>query len=160
MTEYRIEKFHNSHLDLIVPRDQEKELLRTIPNFKTMAAQLHHHPGATAFANDLALVSAGIVIPWAGLGEAWMYCSPEIMNHKIWFVRAVRAGFQTMIEKFRLRRVQALIDATFPMNTRWATFLGFEYEGSLPYYGPEGETFYRYVLLTGLRGATCQTNKS
>jgi len=151
MTEYRIEKFHNSHLDLIFPREQEKELLRTIPNFKTMAAQLHQYPGATGFANDTALVSAGVVIPWSGLGEAWMYCSPEILNHKFWFIRAVRAGFQAMIEKFRLRRVQALIDSSFPVNTKWAKFLGFQHEGTLPYYGPEGETFYRYVLFTGLR---------
>lgn len=104
-------------------------------------------PAFTAYRDDKVIACGGIVMFWAGCGEAWLYTSEEIEENKIWFSRAIKRWLWMLIKNMNLRRVQVSINTEYARSQRWAEWLGFVKESEMPLYGPCGETFIRYVIL-------------
>lgn len=92
--------------------------------------------------NDLVLC-CGIVPMWRGVGEVWFIAGQMIHKHKIPFIRFAREKMEEVIEANDLWRVQGVCKVGWPAALRFAQFMGFEEEGVMRRYGPEGADYYR-----------------
>src|SRR5262245_10707262 len=92
--------------------------------------------------------SAGLIIQWPGLATAWTWLNDEGRRHPF-VARSVRRALYEAIERHGLRRVESEICDGEGLEIRetWMDFLGFERESAQPLKGPNGETFYLYVIL-------------
>mgnify|MGYP003149623582 CR=1 FL=1 len=96
------------------------------------------------------LIGAGGIYPvWDGLGEAWVLPSEQVARYKKSFVRLIREGIDRMTAEFEFRRVQATARADAQTAQRFLEFLGFEREGLLRAYGPDGADHVLFAKLTG-----------
>lgn len=101
-------------------------------------------PCVTAFQGATVLVCGGIMTASPGTGVAWALLSNEAARHMLWLHRAVLRFIETQ----RLRRLEATVVEGFPAGCRWVELLGFEFEGRMRAYGPDGETHLRYARVT------------
>jgi hypothetical protein len=102
-------------------------------------------PGYTLCFDGYPVASAGIVVPWDGLGIAWALVSASARQGSA-LHRVVRWGLREIIRTRQLRRVEAVVRADYWVGRRWLQVLGFEEESQMPHYGPTGEDFVRVVL--------------
>ena len=98
--------------------------------------------------NGHLLGSGGIFPVWDGLGEAWVIPSRLVQKHKKMFVKLIRENMARMTDEFQFRRLQATARADAPKSRRFLEFLGFEREGLLKAYGPDGAD---HVLFAKIR---------
>jgi RimJ/RimL family protein N-acetyltransferase len=103
-------------------------------------------PAATILAEDNTVLAVGGIIElYPGSGEAWLLLSAEGRKRSpLSIVRNV-AGFLDRNLETRFRRIQALVAFDNRQAHRLIMRLGFVPEGAMPYYGPNGEHFIRYV---------------
>jgi hypothetical protein len=106
------------------------------PYFDVVAAQ---DGNAYSIIKDGHLVlSAGVWELWSGVGEAWLLPSAQLLARPRGPVRIVRQYLDDIALKEGFERVQATTHADFKRGHRWLTWLGFELEGVLRKFGPDG----------------------
>ena len=115
------------------------------PYFDTVAAQ----PGmAYSMIEDGHLItSAGVYKVWDGVGEAWLLPSSRLLAKPRKAVKAVRSFLDNVSEREGFRRVQATTHADFARGRRFLEWLGFENEGVLRGYGPDGSDHIIYARI-------------
>lgn len=99
---------------------------------------------ATAMDGATVLACAGIVIEPFGSGTLWSFVSDEAGRHFVRLDRCVRR----MLSIPRLRRIDATTEVGFAQGCRWLEMLGFENEGVMRKYGPDGADHYRYARVS------------
>ena len=104
-------------------------------------------PAFSGFLGDDLAACAGVMIPWAGMGEAWAILTPLGRQHPMAVHRAIIRFLRSIIEHESLTRVQADAVAEFHVARRWLLRLGFRKESFMRRYGPDGRDFVRYVWL-------------
>ena len=72
--------------------------------------------------------------------------SPEIREHAIFFIRAVRRYMDMISKEKSLARIQAAVRTDFDAGIKFAEGLGFEFEGIMNKYFGEKD-FFRYAKL-------------
>lgn len=102
-------------------------------------------PAYTAYYRGRPVAVAGIALYWPGVGEAWAFLTRTAVTEcKLSLHRAVKGTLATLVETYALRRVQAPVPAADPRRRRWIESLGFQLEGTLRLYGPDGSDFEMY----------------
>lgn len=104
-------------------------------------------PSWTLRIDDLIIGSGGVTILWPGVGEAWILQSIFAGQYPLASFRAIREGLKAGIRSHGLRRIQSVVHHSIPRDQRWVVRLGFDFEGIMSRYGPEGDTYLRYALL-------------
>jgi hypothetical protein len=104
-------------------------------------------PALSFFWKGKLVMVGGIVSPWPRSGEAWAILAPEASECVVSLNRSVRRVVHGFRRGMGLNRLQAHVEEGFHKGNRWATWMGFKEEGRMPKFGPEGETFVRYVIL-------------
>ena len=89
------------------------------------------------------IASAGIKPLWNGVGEGWIVASDKMPNKKLSVINLIKENFDNMIHDNGFVRVQAGVRFDWPEAKRFAEFLGFEHEGIMRKYGPDGQDYYR-----------------
>jgi hypothetical protein len=84
--------------------------------------------------NDKVVAMGGIAPIWPGRGMAWMWMSDVSGRHMVKIHREV----EKFLIKSPFRRVEATVDIGFEPGVRWMKMLGFELEGYLRAYKPDG----------------------
>lgn len=72
---------------------------------------------------------AGVNHLRSGVGEAWILGSDLIENNKLQFFKTIKGLIEFCFKELNLHRLQISVDATWDSGTKWATKLGFNYEG-------------------------------
>lgn len=103
-------------------------------------------PAATAEHDGKILACAGVSFQGFGMGVLWAFVSKDAGKH---FVRLDRAT-RRLLELAKLKRIEAAAEASFAPGCRWLELLGFEREGLMRAYGPNGEDHMRYALIRSL----------
>ena len=90
------------------------------------------------------LQQPGFVDMWPGVGEAWFIASNKIHEYPRKFIRFAKTDvMQRVIDENGLWRVQAVCKSDWPVALKFARFMGFEVEGVMRKYGPEGMDYTR-----------------
>jgi RimJ/RimL family protein N-acetyltransferase len=131
--------FHASDLcEMRLQPSQAGELVHLDPSALELLA------GGLAFTGRIdgrPVACAGIVPSAYGSGAMWAFLAADAGPYML---RLTRAGLR-MLEIARLRRVEANVPADFVAGCRWLPILGFELEGLMRKYGPDGSDHYRYA---------------
>ncbi len=101
-------------------------------------------PAFTGFENERILGAAGIIILWAGVGQAWVYLGKSAIDRPLTLHRTIKRGLSFLIEQYDLRRVQTEVLKNDARARVWIERLDFLPEGDMPGYGVQGETYIRY----------------
>lgn len=73
-----------------------------------------------------------------GVAQVWGLLSEKTQNHKKSFHKAVKLFLPYSIQKLEIRRMQISVRCHFHQGWRWAKKLGFNCEGVMKQYGPDG----------------------
>lgn len=95
--------------------------------------------GLTAFDRDRVILCGGVLTS-LGMGTVWAVLSADAGRHML----ALHRATERYLEMQQLRRIEAAVQKGFMPGCRWAELLGFRFEGEMPRYGPNGETYLRY----------------
>ena len=90
----------------------------------------------------------GLAPLWDGVSEAWFIPTEDMQHKKVQTIRLVRRELDAAIERLKLRRVQAVVRSDFDGAHKLAKFLGFQSEGLMKQYGPDGLDYVRYAKWT------------
>lgn len=140
--------FAIEHLYQIVPRE-------TIRMEQAIAAAIRLDglgPAFTAMDGERVIGCGGVARLWGRVGEAWTIFGAEIQDHPIWLHRTVRTMLRDIMDGMGLDRLQVNVLATSERNCRWVFRLGFQAEGLMERFGPNGEDFIRYAMVRGRDG--------
>lgn len=99
----------------------------------------------SGFEGEACIGCAGIRPLWRGVGEAWAYLSPAALARPIALTRAAKRGLEAALSDGGMWRVQCVVRRGHVAAHEWAAFLGFEVEGLMTAYGPDGEDFFMYA---------------
>ena len=104
-----------------------------------------HSVGYSGFYEGRFIGCGGIRMLWPGVGEAWAIFAedPREFAHEIYHY--VSMGLEHIIAEHGLWRVQTPIAADIAVNIRFIENLGFEREGLMKKFGPDGDDFYIYA---------------
>lgn len=98
-------------------------------------------PAATAEVDGRIVACAGVAEIGFGMGSLWAFLSVDSGRHFVRLDRCVRR----LLEIPSYRRIEASAAASFQPACRWLELLGFDAEGVMRKYGPNGEDCMRYA---------------
>ena len=101
--------------------------------------------GYTLFEEDVVLGIGGVHNIWQGVGEAWLLLGKEAFARPTTVARHTCNMFDHMQEEYEYQRIQASISVKDANAKRFAEWLGFQNEGIMKKYGPDGSDYYRYA---------------
>ena len=119
----------------------EDEHIKASPYFKAWAEANEKGAGFTGIrkSDGKILGCGGIKVLWPGCGEAWAIYSDEIgsytkdcRNYAIYYL-------SELLKALELHRLQCVVDAEDKVKVRFAKSLGFEWEGVMKAYQPDGK---------------------
>lgn len=89
------------------------------------------------------IACAGAFEVWSGRAQAWSMLSLRMPG----YVMGVHRAVKRFLESYQVRRVEITVDPRSEIAVRWATRLGFTYEGTMPGYTPQGDTMDLYARI-------------
>lgn len=87
-----------------------------------------------------AVVCGGVIVNGLGIGQLWSYLSPEAARYMI---PITRFGFR-LLAITSTRRIEATARVDFGAGCRWLAMLGFQQEGVMRRFDPDGSDHYLY----------------
>lgn len=107
-------------------------------------------PAFTGMVDDQIIGCAGVMLPWPGMGIAWVTVSPvAVLYHGYWMTRSCRRVLNDVVRAFNLHRLEAVALADSDTNQRWLELLGFVREdGRATAYLPDKRDVIRYERIT------------
>lgn len=143
----QIRRFHVSDLEALEPRPIEERVVSQVPELWSMIRDYASRGVAlTLLWDDRPIACGGVILLWPGLGEGWMYLGSDIREHAFAFHRGTVRMIRRLSEELHLRRLQVTAPLWHTETHGWLERLGFREESRMPHYGPEGETYIRFVL--------------
>ena len=100
-------------------------------------------PCHTLFAGPNVLGCGGFVQYWEGRVQAWTVLALAVKRYPMALHRLVTR----MLSQVQARRIECTVDPTNVAAVRWAVRLGFQYEGTMRGYTPDGATMDLYALV-------------
>lgn len=90
----------------------------------------------------------GIVIPWQGMGMAWMDLSATASCYPVWLTRTTKRIVEDAMRAYDLRRMETVVLADNDVNLKWIQTIGFKAEYSTAHkYTPDGRDVVRFELV-------------
>lgn len=101
--------------------------------------------GYTLLEDEFPVAVMGVVPVWRGLGEAWFLGSDAMEKYPKVILKLARDTISCCSLYYDLHRIESCVDETFIKGKNFIEHLGFHLEGAAPNYGPDRETYIRYV---------------
>ena len=96
--------------------------------------------------NDGKIVAcAGVSIMWQSVAEGWLIMSSDAYKYPVSIARYTEGLFDSIMKKNNLSRIQASVNCSDEKSVKFANWLGFEYEGIMRKFGPDGSDYFRYA---------------
>ena len=136
----RLERFQLHHIKEIELRDNEKAGLASLPNFLDICRAYEMAGNAwTLFSPEGIVCIAGVFPTWPGVGTAWSFTSELVKKYPLSYFKATKKMMEAIADDMGLHRIQTVTRAEDETASRWACHLGFELEGTMKRYSPDGK---------------------
>lgn len=132
-------KFHPSHLFAIETMFSFDDVSRKAMSNHTVAG------GYTLCEGETIIGCGGVHKMWHGNGEGWLLMSTHAYKMPKTVARYTYRLFDTIMADNNLWRIQASVHATDEQSIRFAEWMGFENEGLMKKFGPDGSDYYRFA---------------
>lgn len=133
--------FSPDHLKQLVLQDAQQFLSRAIVEEDYGEAVKDGGPCFTAFDGDKVLICGGLMHIWDNRSVAWSLIGADTGKHFIGIYRAIM-GFLSVQT---IRRIEATVDVGFAQGHRMVGMLGFQREGVMRAYLPDGRDVVQYA---------------
>ena len=137
----RLEPFKQEHLDQI---NLDYELSDETKKTFICNGELS---GITLFDDKTILGFGGVHLLWRGVGESWIMLSTEGRKKPLTVAKYTFNLFDDIMARNSLERIQASVASDDPKAISFAKWLGFEVEGLMRKYGPDGNDYYRLARI-------------
>jgi hypothetical protein len=119
------------------------------PGDYVQRAKLHMQLGPCLSIKDggTTLAVCGLVMPWPRMGELWGVVDLRAAQKPIASVKAFRKAVDFLIKHWNIRRCQCTVKSDLKRGIRMVQLLGFQVEGLLQGYGPDGADHFMYSRL-------------
>lgn len=114
------------------------------------AMSIDYRTSYTALWDDIIVGVGGAAILWKGVWEFWLILAGDSKLdglHGIVAFDAIKEKVDEIIEDNKIVRAQATARLDFPKGIKMLEALGFEREGLLRRYAPDGASVYRYARI-------------
>ena len=128
------------HFDAIVLQESQ-QALRTLLRMKEYRHDLLHRSVAFTAIDETVIAVAGVALAWPEREVAWSLLSECGPRRFLTVHRAVQA----FLDNRRTRRIEMSVDADHASARRWARMLGFQEEGLMQAYTPDGRDAILYA---------------
>ena len=148
MSELSIIPFRAEHLGLLQARKfeaHEMELLGDPAN--RVREYLRGGAAYTGIVKGQVMGCAGIFPLWRGVAEVWMITTDLVSRYPKAFHQAIANGLEIAGHSMGLWRIQTAVHQNHLVSQKWLRRLGFNREGNMPGYGPDGATYIRMARL-------------
>lgn len=98
-------------------------------------------PALTVMHGERVLGCGGMAVMPFGVGCLWAFLAGDSGPHFVGIHRVV----SRFLEAIPMRRVETSVLAGFQPGCRWMDMLGFQFEGVMRAYGPDGADYLRYA---------------
>jgi RimJ/RimL family protein N-acetyltransferase len=88
---------------------------------------------------------AGCIIPWKGVGDAYLIGTDKIEEHGIGIARTLLRGLRLIEDNMNLHRIQATVHEDFTVSRRWVEWMGFKEEGRMEKFSSSEENYIMYA---------------
>jgi len=115
------------------------------------AMSIDYRTSYTALWNGIIVGVGGAAMLWKGVWEFWLILAKDSKldgTHGIIAFDVIRKKVDEIIEENNIVRAQATARLDFPKAIEMLEALGFEREGLLRAYTPDGASVYRYARIT------------
>jgi len=128
------------------PEDLEKLRTEAVEDIKSYPEFDYGEFAWSAWDKGILIGAGGVRIFWEGVSEGWLIISRNSPDEsKVRLVLAFRKKLKELIEEHGLWRVQATVSAKFEKGISLLRTLGFEYEGTMRKYAPDGSDMMIYA---------------
>lgn len=134
--------FQPKHLELMVLQPSQQSFSQYF-NPTYGESLVVSGPCFTAIEDNYVFGCAGVVKQWDNRAIAWALLSEYA---GVQFIRIHRA-VKRFLETTDFKRVEAFVDAEFEAGHRWITMLGFEREGYMKSFSPNGNDAVLYARI-------------
>lgn len=131
--------FQAAHIARLKSETENEEL----PDPEFLAALEEEKYSYSLVQGDKVIACLGVIEWWEGRAEGWMFIGPHSLGELCYLYRAVRRFFETC----PYRRVEAVVRSDFPEAQDWVKSFGFQFEGHLTAYSPEGEDMMMFAKI-------------
>lgn len=139
----KIVPFEPDHLKTLLLQPSQVMLQPTLSD-PTYATSLYTAgPAYSLVGDDEVLACSGLIPQWENRAIAWALIGKEAGRHFLMIHRAVRNA----IDLHRYRRIETAVAADFEQGHRWMRMLGFELEGRMRAYTPDGRDCDLYARI-------------
>jgi hypothetical protein len=128
----RIVEFQPEHIEQI----ELKPCHRTELKDKTVTTY-----AITFLKEDRPIAIFGGYCPLEGVMQFWGMVSDGVRECPVAFHKTCKSFLEFYQSKYTLRRMQINVRVDYPEGYRWAKALGFELEGVMKKYGPDGTDY-------------------
>jgi len=135
-----VQPFKPYHIDLLRAQGVQGAQLGEVSLVLGAYENVPPGPAVTGFEGDRILICGGIAKIAPGNGICWALLAADPGKH----MHALHFAVKRFISLQPWRRLEATVEEGFGAGCRWVELLGFKFEGSMPKYGPKGETHLRY----------------
>lgn len=139
MADFRCVKFKASHLDRIDPQSQQIGEMSDALDADLVSVGIAY----TVTRDNAPVAAFGLQKMWPGRASSWGFVSSKIGRSGLLYATREIVGKLNMIQSSQdYRRVEASTAAGFDRAARWAEALGFQREGLMRAYGPDGSDYH------------------
>ena len=97
----------------------------------------------TVVCGDDIVMCCGLLPMWDGVADTWMLGSVKLHKHRSDFIRHAKGAMLSVFKDLGMRRVQGAVSVNWEEAARFAHYMGFEEEGVMRKYGPDGSDYIR-----------------
>jgi hypothetical protein len=143
LKKYEIIKFEPWHLKMLTLRTEDGN-----PDLDYLGNIFFRGgPAYTCVNKENILFCAGIVLIMPGVGEAWSYCDVSVKKHPFDVLHYQKKYLLKEMDRLELHRVQAHCLTSWKTAYKYLEKIGFQREGLIRKYDPEGRNYYLYSLI-------------
>lgn len=127
-----IEPFQSDHLKRLRLQPAQQWCAPHITD--DLLAQAEQLEAYTGLIDSQPVIVAGLMEFWPGRALAWSFVSADASAHMLSITKAV----DRVLTHVKIRRIEAYVDPNFSAGLRWIEMLGFQREGHLTAFLPDG----------------------
>jgi len=140
----KIVQFEPEHLQRLLLQPSQAIMQPTLSDPTYGASLKEAGPAYSLVDGDAVFATAGLIPQWSNRAIAWALVSSEVGPHMVMLHKAVLRVFSL----HHFRRIETSVACNFEQGHRWAKLLGFEREGRMRAFTPEGDDCDLYARVS------------
>ena len=139
----RIEQFKPEHLTELLLQPSQAMMQPVLSQRDYGTALASAGPAYTVIIDDNVVACLGIIPQWEGRAIAWGLIGSEAGKE----FYAIHKAVKRFLDLQDYRRIETAVSSDFEQGHRWAKLLGFENEGTMRAYTPDGRDCDLYARI-------------